>query len=297
MSLMNQVSGQVMAKTHKIKQVIKSTKKTAVITQAMQVVSASKLPNAQKRLQKAKPFAELAESIMAHYSPCTNHPYFNIRSDKKKEGLIIISSDRGLCGNLNLGLFKQSLMFIKENQDQGIETVVSVVGSKAAQFFSKHTQCLSSVENIGDQPNLKELMDVIHPMITAFDNREIDKISIAGNKFKSTLVQQGDISTLLPLTSVQDSPIQHNYTFEPRQNIVIDTLLRHYVESAFYSAVIENLACEQAARMIAMKNATDNANDLIADLNLTYNKIRQASITQEIAEISSSSHLSHGEVS
>lgn len=286
-----------MSSSNKIENVIKSTKKTKDITNAMQLVAASKLPNALDRLRSAKPFSDIASSMMTDYSACSDHPYFKLRDSAKKEGLIIVSSDRGLCGNLNLGLFKQSLQLIKKKKDQGITMVLSIIGTKGIQVFSQHGSILSQIEKIGDRPNLRELMGLIHPMITAFEKEEIDQIHIASNTYVSTLSQTANISVLLPIVQRNNASKQNDYEFEPNEQSLMNSLLRHYIESQFYRTVVENIACEQAARMIAMKNATDNASDLIEDLNLTYNKARQASITQEIAEIAAGTTLSDGEAS
>lgn len=297
MHFLTQVNGERMSKTHKIKQVIKSTKKTAVITKAMQVVSASKLPNTQIRLNHATPFADLTSTVMSHYAKSASHPYFKVRGKHKKEGLIVISSDRGLCGNLNISLFKQVAILLQQKHKQGVGMLLSTIGTKANQFFDSKVTVLSSKEGLGDKPNLSDIMNVIHPMIAAFDNNELDSIHIASNTYISTLSQQAEIHQLLPLAESAQTTPKSDYTYEPSLDKVLDTLLRYYVESTCYRKVIENITCEQAARMIAMKNATDNANEIIEDLNLTYNKARQASITQEIAEIAASAHHSDGEAS
>ena len=285
-----------MARSHKIKQVIQSTEKTAVITKAMQLVSASKLPSAIAKFEQAKPYANLAQEIMQHYSELANHPYFKKRNKAKTCGLIIITSDRGLCGNLNLQLFKQVLQYIKACKDKGITVKISIAGEKGIQFFSKHIEIISSVTGLGASPSLEDIMPLIQPMLSAYDNETLDEISIAHNTFVNTLSQEVNISPILPLPLPEDAPkYPQDYLYEQAQPEIIDLLLKRYSESLIYRSIIENMASEHAARMIAMKNATDNANEIISDLKLTYNKIRQALITQEIAEISAGANNSNGE--
>ncbi|MCP8352186.1 ATP synthase F1 subunit gamma [Candidatus Synchoanobacter obligatus] len=284
-----------MAKSHKIKQVIKSTEKTAVITKAMQVVSASKLPSALDRFKSTKPYADLAQHIMAHYSHASEHPFFQKRSDAKKTGLIILSSDRGLCGSLNLQLFKKALHHLQDQESSQQHVVLSVSGRKGLQFFSKHADILSSVESLSDKPKIQQLMPLITPMLDAYEEKELDRVYIAYNQFENTLTQTPTIRQILPLQEEPNVKKTTTYHHEQEANTILDMLLKNYIESTIYSCVTENIVSEQAARMIAMKNATDNANDIIADLNLTYNKIRQALITQEIAEISAGANQSTGE--
>lgn len=290
------VNGVVMAKSHKIKQVIQSTEKTAVITKAMQLVSASKLPTALARFNQAKPYSELAKQIIQHYSELSGHPYFKKQNKAKAHGLIVITSDRGLCGNLNLQLFKEVLHHIKDQQSQGNAIKISVAGEKGIQFLSKNTSLVSSVKNLGTQPKLEEVMPLIQPMLHLYDTGEIDAIYIAHNKFINTLSQKASISQVLPL-ALPDNQASYppDYTYEQEKASIINKMIKQYTESLIYRSIIENLTCEHAARMIAMKNATDNANEIISDLKLTYNKIRQALITQEIAEISAGATQQNGE--
>jgi F-type H+-transporting ATPase subunit gamma len=285
-----------MAKSHKIRQVIKSTEKTAVITKAMQVVSASKLPNAMGRLEQAAPYADLAHRIMSHYSELGTHPYFKPRNKAKASGLLVISSDRGLCGSLNLQLFKQVVKHLRTEEQAGNTVHMSVMGQKGIQFFQKQVQFVSEVTNLGDKPTLEQLMPLIQPLLSRYDNGEIDTIYVAYNQFENTLSQLATIHPILPLP-LPESAAKYppDYQYEPNAESVADTLLKQYIESTIYRLVIENITCEQAARMIAMKNATDNAKEIIHELNLTYNKIRQALITQEIAEISAGANQSIGE--
>ena len=274
-----------MAKSLKIKQVIKSTQKTAVITQAMELVSASKLPNALSRFNGAQPFSDLAATMMANYAPYSGLPYFKSLQDDRHHVIIVIGSDRGLCGSLNLGLFKQVIQKIRQLENTGKKVSLAVSGAKAFQFFSGSVPIITHIDHLGDKPELNNIMPLLYPVLDAFEKETIDCIHIASNQFESTLSQLPYIKQVLPQSTDKHYDTQH-YIHEPCQKDIIIQLFRYYTESLIYRAVIENIACEQAARMIAMKNATDNAQDIIRGLNLTYNKIRQALITQEIAEIS-----------
>ncbi|MEC7030204.1 MAG: ATP synthase F1 subunit gamma [Pseudomonadota bacterium] len=285
-----------MAKSHKIRQVIKTTKKTAVITKAMQVVSASKLPNALCRLEQAAPYADLAYNIMSHYTELGSHPYFKARNKSKATGLLVISSDRGLCGSLNLQLFKQVISHVLQEESNGKSVHMSVLGQKGIQFFQKSTSLVSQADSLGDKPTLEQLMPLIQPLLSLYDKGKVDGIYVAYNAFENTLSQVPTIKPLLPLPLPESAAAYPpDYQHEPNVDTVVNTLLTQYIESTLYRLVIENITSEQAARMIAMKNATDSANDIIESLNLTYNKIRQALITQEIAEISAGANQSTGE--
>lgn len=282
-----------MAKTHQIKSVIDSTEKTAVITRAMQLVAASRLPAAKKQQEQAAPFSDVIEDIIFGYASdeIIHHPYFETRDSAHKYGVIIVTSDRGLCGNLNLALFKSFLKYSQEWSQHGIEPVLSLYGKKAIDFFSGKAQVFSSVSHLGERPELSRLMELTHPMLDAYKKGEIDKVYILSNELVSTLVQKPKLKQLLPIIppeTIKKHP--GSYTYEPNQEDVVDPLLNQYIEVTIYRAIIENIACEQAARMISMKNATESAENIIEDLNLTYNKVRQAIITQEIAEISAGSN-------
>jgi|AntRauTorckE5430_2_1112549.scaffolds.fasta_scaffold00140_20 F-type H+-transporting ATPase subunit gamma len=282
-----------MAKSHKIKQVMKSTEKTAVITQAMELVSASKLPQVLSRLEHTKPFSNLADQMMADYSQYSNLPHFRDHGGKNHL-IIVLGTDRGLCGSLNLNLFKKVVKTIAQLETDGKDVYLALSGNKAIQFFSGYAKVIGHVDHIGDRPKIKDIMALMNPVLTAFEKKEIDCIHIAGNKFESTLSQIPYCDQVLP-KPVESAPEYDHYVYEPNQLNVVSTLFRHYTESLIYRAVIENITCEQASRMIAMKSATDNAKDIIRDLKLTYNKIRQALITQEIAEISAGAHYADGE--
>lgn len=284
-----------MSKSHKIKRVIKSTEKTAVITQAMELVSASKLPYALSALEATRGFSDLASCMVADYSQYTNLPHFQDNPDSKHHVIIVIGSDRGLCGSLNLNLFKQVIQKMKALEDEGKKVSLALAGSKTLQFFKDSAPVISQIDHLGDKPNAKDVMALMHPVIEAFEKRKVDCIHIANNKFINTLTQEPHVHQVLPKKVKKPTVDPDHYIYEPNQEDNIETLFRYYTESIIYRAVVENIACEQAARMMAMKNATDNAKDIIADLNLTYNKIRQALITQEIAEISAGALYADGE--
>lgn len=285
-----------MAKSHKIKNIIKSTEKTAVITKAMQIVSASKLPGCLERFHRAKPYADLALKIIEHYTELGSHPYFKPKKTVKNIGIIIISSDRGLCGNLNLQLFKQVLALLETYQQQNQQVKLAIIGQKAHQFFGNYCEVAGVCQNLGNQPTLADIMPAIRPLLNDYDQQKIDEIYIASNTFVNTLVQKSNITPLLPLPlPTEKNKYPPDYQYEPSITSVIDKLITDYTESIIFRKLVENIACEQAARMMAMKNATENANEIIFDLNLTYNKVRQAMITQEIAEISAGANQSSGE--
>ncbi len=281
-----------MAKTHRIKSVIQSTEKTAQITRAMQFVAASRLPQAKQRLDQAAPFSDVIEKIIFGYAldEASHHPYFKHAERSHQYGVIIITSDRGLCGNLNLALYKQFLSHSKEWTKKGVSPLLSVYGKKGIKFFSEHAKILSSTSGLGESPSVADLMSLISPMLDAYQKGEVDKVFILSNKHVNTLVQQPQLKQVLPIVPPKDFP-KHvgSYIYEPTKSDVITPLLKQYIESSIYRAVIENIACEQASRMIAMKNATESAQNIISELNLTYNKARQAIITQEIAEIAAGS--------
>jgi F-type H+-transporting ATPase subunit gamma len=216
------------------------------------------------------------------------HPYLEER-EVKRVGYIIISTDRGLCGGLNVNLFKAALGSMKQWKEQGVETSLALVGAKACGFFARYGgKVLAQVSGFGDNPTVNDLIGSVRVMLQAYDNGEIDRLYLVNNKFVNTMVQQPAVDQLLPLPKSEDAKMakRHwDYLYEPDPKFLMDQLLSRYIESQVYQGVVENLASEQAARMVAMKAATDNADNLITDLQLVYNKARQASITQELTEI------------
>ncbi len=279
-----------MAVGKEIKTKIASVKNTQKITNAMEMVAASKMRKAQECMAASRPYANNIRNVIGHIALGNleyRHPYMEER-EVKRVGYIVVSTDRGLCGGLNINLFKQVLANVAKWQGQKIEVEFAVVGSKATSFFNNMgANVTAQVSGLGDNPSITDLVGSVQVMLKAFDNGEIDKLFVVYNKFVNTMTQSPIIDQLLPLPKSDDDEIKHrwDYIYEPDANVLLDQLLVRYVESQVYQGVVENLACEQAARMVAMKSATDNASDLIDDLQLIYNKARQAAITQELGEI------------
>ena len=279
-----------MAGGKEIKSKIASVKNTQKITNAMEMVAASKMRKAQESMAASRPYAENIRNVIGHIALGNleyRHPYLEER-EVKRVGYIVVSTDRGLCGGLNINLFKQVLADAAKWQQQEAEVEFAVVGSKATSFFNNMGAKVSAqISGLGDKPSITDLIGSVKVMLNAYDNGEIDKLYVVYNKFVNTMTQKPTIDQLLPLPKSDDEEIKHrwDYIYEPDAQAMLEQLLVRYVESQVYQGVVENLACEQAARMVAMKSATDNAGDLIDDLQLVYNKARQASITQELGEI------------
>lgn len=279
-----------MAGGKEIKSKIGSVQNTQKITSAMEMVAASKMRRAQDAMASSRPYAENMRNVIGHIALGNleyRHPYMEER-EVKRVGYIVVSTDRGLCGGLNINLFKQVLTDAAKWQASGAEVEFGVVGSKATTFFNNlGAKVTSQISGLGDNPSVTDLIGSVKVMLNAYDNGEIDKLFVVYNKFVNTMTQEPTIDQLLPLPKSDDDQIKHrwDYLYEPDAQVLLEQLLVRYTESQVYQGVVENLACEQAARMVAMKAATDNAGDLIDDLQLVYNKARQASITQELSEI------------
>jgi len=254
------------------------------------MVAASKMRKAQDSMAASRPYAENMRNVIGHIALGNleyRHPYMEER-EAKRVGYIVVSTDRGLCGGLNINLFKQVLADAGKWQSEGAEVEFAVVGSKATSFFNNMgAKVVSQISGLGDNPSLTDLIGSVQVMLKAYDDGQIDRLFIVYNKFVNTMTQKPTIDQLLPLPKSDDDAIKHrwDYLYEPDAQVLLEQLLVRYTESQVYQGVVENLACEQAARMVAMKSATDNAGDLIDDLQLVYNKARQASITQELGEI------------
>ena len=280
-----------MASAKEIKSKISSVKNTQKITHAMELVAASKLRKSQDRMQTSKPYAEKIQQVISHLALSHSeykHPFLLQTSEHKRVGFIVVSSDRGLCGGLNVSLFKQVLQAIKAQEDKGVVVDVCTIGNKAQTFFkSLSNTVVAKASQLGDAPKISDLIGVVKVLLDAFTEGQIDHLYICANQFASTMEQKPFVRQLLPLEPSREETLKHHwdYLYEPEAKYLLDVLLRRYVESQVYQAVVENAACEQAARMVAMKNATDNAGQIIDDLNLVYNKARQAAITREISEI------------
>ena len=281
-----------MAGAKEIRNKIGSVKNTQKITSAMEMVAASKMRRAQERMSASRPYAETMRKVIGHIAQGNleyKHPYL-IEREVKRVGYIVVSTDRGLCGGLNINLFKAALNDMKQWSAKGAKVDLALIGSKASNFFERHgAKVKAHVSGLGDNPSVNDLIGSVKVMLKAYDNGEIDRLYLVYNKFVNTMVQQPRVDQLLPLPVTEDSKLakKHHwdYIYEPDPKQLLDTLLIRYVESQVYQGVVENLASEQAARMVAMQAATDNAGNLINDLQLVYNKARQASITQELTEI------------
>ncbi|CAM3893967.1 F0F1 ATP synthase subunit gamma [Vibrio aquimaris] len=281
-----------MAGAKEIRNKIGSVKSTQKITKAMEMVAASKMRRSQDAMEASRPYAETMRKVIGHVANANleyRHPYLEER-EAKRVGYIIVSTDRGLCGGLNINVFKKAITDMQAWKEKGAEVELAVVGSKATAFFNNSgAKVAAQVSGLGDSPSLEDLIGSVSVMLKKYDEGELDRLYVVFNKFVNTMVQQPTIDQLLPLPKSDSEEMQRDhswdYIYEPEPQPLLDALLVRYVESQVYQGVVENLACEQAARMIAMKAATDNATNLIEDLELVYNKARQAAITQELSEI------------
>jgi len=279
-----------MAVGKEIREKIKSVKSTQKITSAMEMVAASKMRKAQDRMEASRPYSDKIAGVVSHLAnahPEYHHSYLTER-EVERVGFVIISSDRGLCGGLNVNLFREAVKAIKEQSEQGIEIDYTAIGGKALGFLGRMGGNLVSEScQLGDQPEISSLIGSIKVMLDAFDEGRIDQLNIVYNQFVNTMTQKPTVRQVLPLQQHKSEDYSHHwdYIYEPDAKPVMDTLLQRYVESTIYQGVVENIACEQSARMVAMKSATDNAGDLIDDLELVYNKARQTAITAELADI------------
>ncbi|CAG4969169.1 F0F1 ATP synthase subunit gamma [Lysobacter zhanggongensis] len=280
-----------MAGGREIKTKIKSVQNTRKVTRALEMVSASKIRKAQDRMKTSRPYARVMKQVIGHLAQANSdyqHPYMVERKDPKRVGYLIVSSDRGLAGGLNNNLFRKLLGEIRQWNEQGVEVDVVTIGQKASVFFRRiKVNMLGSVSHLGDAPHLEQLVGVVKVMLDGYSNGGIDRVFLAYNGFVNTMTQKATFDQLLPLPAPEAQIARHDwdYIYEPDAEGVLDHVLTRYVESLVYQAVLENVASEHAARMVAMKAASDNANKLIDTLQLVYNKARQAAITQEISEI------------
>lgn len=282
-----------MSKAQKIRAKISSIRNTQKITRAMELVAASKMRKAQDRMAMSRPYAEKIRKVISHVAASHaeyNHPYLEVHDTINRVGFIVVTTDRGLCGGLNINLLRSVLVEMKKWHDKGkpVEVDLCLIGKKAEAFFARHGGNVLGIANhLGDTPEVKDLIGIVRVMLDRFNEGKLDVIYIASNEFKNTMVQKPIIRQLLPLEKDdQEAQGYWDYIYEPDSSRdLLEMLLIRYIESQVYQAVIENIACEQSARMVAMKSATENAGQLIDELQLIYNKARQASITNEIAEI------------
>lgn len=280
-----------MAGAREIRTKIKSVANTRKVTRALEMVSASKIRKAQELMRASRPYARAMRQVIGHVAHATaeyKHPFMLKRENVKRVGYVVVSTDRGLCGGLNANLFRRLLIDIRDWQDKGVEVDVVTIGSKANAFFKRlKVNLVGSVTHLGEKPQIAQLIGVIKVMLDAYSAGRVDRLSLAYNDFVNTMTQKATIDQLLPLPPADQFVSAHNwdYLYEPDPETVMEHVLTRYIESLVYQATLENLASEHAARMVAMKSASDNATKAIDSLTLVYNKARQAAITQEISEI------------
>jgi len=280
-----------MASGKEIRTQIKSIQNTQKITKAMEMVAASKMRKAQERMAANRPYSLKLKDVVGHVASANveyKHPYLLDRPEPKRVGYIVVSTDRGLCGGLNTNTFKAAVNSMKEWNDRDIPMDLCTIGKKAQGFFRRiGGNIVGSTIDIGDKPELSTLLGSIRIMLDKYEAGEIDRLFIVENQFINTMTQSPTVTQLLPAVANIESDVNYgwDYIYEPDAQDVLDHVMERYMESLVYQAVVENIACEMAARMIAMKSASDNAGELIDDLQLVYNKARQAAITQEISEI------------
>ncbi|SUO96020.1 F0F1 ATP synthase subunit gamma [Suttonella ornithocola] len=283
-----------MSNAKEIRGQIKSVKNTQKITKAMEMVAASKVRRVQEHMRVSRPYTDNILRVIGHLmnaSSHTQHPFLVKPEKIEKVGYILVSTDRGLCGGLNINLFKLFLKKVQEDQAAGRKIIVSVFGRKGVSFLTQvGIEILSTVENYPEMPEIQHIIGGALPMIRAFQNNEVQQVKIVSNYFVNAMTQEPRVEQLLPASINHDDGLhakEHSwdYLYEPSPEAILDKLLRRYIESTIKQAVLENIASEMSARMIAMKNASDNAGNLISELQLKYNKARQAAITQELTEI------------
>jgi F-type H+-transporting ATPase subunit gamma len=276
--------------TKEIRSKIASVKSTQKITKAMQLVATSKMRRAQERMRLARPYAAKIRNVIGHLTeanPDYRHPFLATR-EAKNVGIIVISSDRGLAGGLNANVFKQVLQLAREWQGKGAQVSLAVIGTKGLNFFRRlELPLLASVTGLGDRPHVKELIGPVKVMLDAYREGKLDRLLLVNARFVNTMTQKPDVLQLLPIEALDTEGLQEHwdYIYEPEAEAILDTLLMRYIESQVYRGAVENVASEMAARMIAMGAASDNAGKLINELQLIYNKARQAAITKELSEI------------
>lgn len=270
---------------------IKSVQNTRKVTRALEMVSASKIRKAQDLMESSRPYARMMKQVighLAHANPEYRHPFTVEREQVKRVAYVIIATDRGLCGGLNNNLFRRLLSEFRHWQEQDVEVTTVIVGRKAGQFFRRlKVNVSAATQDLGEKPRLNDLIGVMKVVLDEYRDGDIDRMFVCYNQFINTMTQRATFDQLLPLPPAEEEPMLQywDYLYEPDAESLLDDVLTRYVESLVYQAALENLASEHAARMVAMKSASDNANNLIDDLRLAYNKARQASITQEISEI------------
>jgi F-type H+-transporting ATPase subunit gamma len=280
-----------MAGAREIRTKIKSVANTRKVTRALEMVSASKIRKAQDLMKSSRPYARAMRQVIGHLAKANSeyrHPFLNERKETKRVGYIVISTDRGLCGGLNSNLFRKLLGEIRAWQEQKVEVDIVAIGTKANAFFRRlKVNLVGSATHLGERPKVEQLIGVIKVMLDAYSAGRVDRLTLAYNNFVNTMTQKATLDQLLPLppSPTLTTAYDWDYIYEPDAQTVLDHVLTRYIESLVYQATLENLASEHAARMVAMKSASDNATKAIDNLTLVYNKARQSAITQEISEI------------
>ena len=280
-----------MANTKEVRKQIASIKSTRKITSALEMVAASKIKKTQEQMLRGRPYSEKVKDVIGHIANSSSeydHPFYQDR-EAKTVCYVIVSSDKGLCGGLNTNLFKKVLVEAAANKKQAVEVSFALIGGKAVTFFGNlGGKILSQVTKMGDKPNPEDLIGFTKVILDEQKKNSIDKVILCSNRFVNTMTQEPTLQQLIPLVNETNEGLsagQWDYIYEPEAKTLLDGLLTRYIEALIFQAVLENGACEQAAKMIAMKNATENAGDLIKELELLYNNVRQAAITQELSEI------------
>lgn len=279
-----------MAGAKEIRTKIKSVKNTQKITRAMEKVAMSKMRKAQERMASARPYAEKLRRTLGHLAQANleyKHPFI-VERETKKVGYLVVSTDRGLCGGLNMNTFRSTVRSLREWKDKGVDADFVVIGNKGMGFFRRvGGKVLAQASHLGDKPQMEALLGSIKVLSDAYRNGEIDRVYLVSSEFVNTMTQKPQVRQLLPVQPIKDEGLlaHWDYLYEPDAVELLDTVLQRYLESQVYQAVIENVACEMAARMVAMKSASDNAGKIINALQLSYNKARQANITKELSEI------------
>lgn len=279
-----------MAGAKEIRTKIVSVKKTQKITRAMEMVAASKMRKTQERMRRSRPYANKIKAVVQHVAKSHSeyqHSYLSAR-ELRRVGFIVITTDRGLCGSLNINLLKETSLWMKQWHDQNIAVDLCVLGRKGESFFKRAGgNIVAFADQLGDKPSISDIIGVVQVMMSAYDESKIDALYIVYNQFINTMTQKPEVHQLLPIEASQEEEVNHywDYIYEPEAKSLLDALFERYIELQVYQGVVENIACEQASKMIAMKNASDNAGELIKSFQLAYNKARQAAITQELAEI------------
>lgn len=280
-----------MAAGKEIKKKIASVQTTQKSTRAMQMVAASRMRRTQDRMLQGRPYSMRIEEVIGHLAnaaPEYRHAYMETREVVNRIGYIVVSTDRGLCGGLNVNLFRELIRAMRRWQDDGVAVDLALIGNKAAQFFrAVGGNVVAAIGDVGETPEIAQLIGGVRVMLDAFESGRVDRLDMISNEFVNTMTQRPITRQLLPLPALDSEDMKHrwDYIYEPDARELVEGLIERYIESLVYQAVVENTACEQAARMIAMKNATDNAEEIVDELTLLYNNARQAAITQEISEI------------